>query len=297
MKAIGARRRDIRRLYLRTALLLGVLGAVFGARSGSCWPTCSCASSPIGVLRDRRRASTSTARSLVGEPARRPARAAAGRDARHPPRITPADHRGAAGVGLGRRRPGPARRALRRVVPAAQRTDRAARRRPAQAPSLATALQVALAVGTLLALLSLGTAVGNMTHEFFDDSHWDIWAQTYTSKPFDPGAQSAIQSVPGVQKAQPVLLNGARTAGKTIQIGGLPPHPLYAPPIVDGRWYTAAEARAHARVAVIGRSVADKAGAGIGDTIRVETAGGPRGCASSASPTTSSTRARWRCCR
>ena len=34
MKAIGARRRDIRRVYLRTALLLGALGAVIGAALG-----------------------------------------------------------------------------------------------------------------------------------------------------------------------------------------------------------------------------------------------------------------------
>ena len=34
MKAIGARRRDIRRLYLRTALLLGALGALVGAALG-----------------------------------------------------------------------------------------------------------------------------------------------------------------------------------------------------------------------------------------------------------------------
>ena len=34
MKAIGARRRDIRRMYLRTALLLGAIGAVAGAALG-----------------------------------------------------------------------------------------------------------------------------------------------------------------------------------------------------------------------------------------------------------------------
>ena len=34
MKAIGARRRDIRRLYLRTTLLFGVLGALVGAILG-----------------------------------------------------------------------------------------------------------------------------------------------------------------------------------------------------------------------------------------------------------------------
>ena len=34
MKAIGARRRDIRRIYLRTAVLFGVLGAVLGVGLG-----------------------------------------------------------------------------------------------------------------------------------------------------------------------------------------------------------------------------------------------------------------------
>jgi putative ABC transport system permease protein len=43
----------------------------------------------------------------------------------------------------------------------------------------------------------------------------------------------------------------------------------------EGRWYTAAEAGDGAKVVVLGRTAAKTAGAGVGDTIRVGTSGGP----------------------
>jgi putative ABC transport system permease protein len=50
---------------------------------------------------------------------------------------------------------------------------------------------------------------------------------------------------------------------------------MYAPALQRGSWYTTAQADAQAPVAVIGRSLADKAGVGIGDTVSVATAAGP----------------------
>ena len=51
-----------------------------------------------------------------------------------------------------------------------------------------------------------------MSTEFFGIVHYDIWAQTYASKPFDATAQKTIRSIRGVREAQPLLTNDARNA-------------------------------------------------------------------------------------
>jgi putative ABC transport system permease protein len=141
--------------------------------------------------------------------------------------------------------------------------------------TLATAVQVGLAVGILLGALSLGNAVANWTTDFFGIVHYDVWAQTYASKPFDATAQQTITAIPGVRRAQPLLTNNARLAGTDAQLFGLPERPMYTPDVVAGSWYSDAQARSGAAVAVIGRALADTAHAGVGDTIRIKTAAGP----------------------
>jgi putative ABC transport system permease protein len=141
--------------------------------------------------------------------------------------------------------------------------------------TLATAIQVGLAVGILLGTLSLGRAVANMSTDFFNVVHYDVWAQTYASKPFDATAQKTISAIPGVRQAQPLLTNNARAAGTTAQLFGLTERPMYTPDLVAGSWYSDAQAHANARVAVIGKALADKARVGVGDRIRIKTAAGP----------------------
>jgi putative ABC transport system permease protein len=114
-----------------------------------------------------------------------------------------------------------------------------------------------------------------MSTEFFDTVHYDVWAQTYASKPFDATAEKTLTAIPGVREAQPVLSNGARAAGTTAPLFGLSERPMYTPDLVAGNWYSDAQARSHARVAVIGRALADKAGVDVGQSIRVNTAAGP----------------------
>jgi putative ABC transport system permease protein len=45
--------------------------------------------------------------------------------------------------------------------------------------------------------------------------------------------------------------------------------------ILDGRWHTEAEVSGHAKVAVLGRTLAKTTGKGVGDEIRLSTGGGP----------------------
>jgi len=276
MKAIGASRRQIARIYRRTALLLGALGAVTGAALGillSNAVTSFFGSRFYGIDAGFSVDATILVASLVvgllGPPLA--ALPAIRRAARLP--LHEALQAQGTSVGGGH---GAVDRGLRHVgfLPrTAQIGLRGAARRKRR--TVATTLQVALAVGTLLALLSLGTSVANLTHGFFERSDWDVWVQTYASKPFDASAAGTIAAVPGVQRAEPMLTNGADVAGKTAYVWGLADDPMFLPMLTAGRWYRPAQTRSRARVVILGRALAEKAHVGVGDQVRLRTAAGP----------------------
>ncbi|UUY04269.1 FtsX-like permease family protein [Svornostia abyssi] len=274
MKAIGATRRQVRRVYRRTALLLGAIGAVLGVVLGvvlSNAVTSYFASSFYGIDPQLEFDGTMLAIGLVvglvGPPL------AATPAIRRASRLPVREALDASGSALGGQ--GRLDALLRRVrfLPRSSQIGlRGAARRKRR--TAATAIQVALAVGTLLAVLALGTSVGNLTQGFFANVRWDITATTYASKPFDAEALRTVASLPGVAETQPLLTNGARVEGKNVQAWGLPDDPMYEPELVAGRWPTPQEVRSRARVAVIGQAVADTAGVGAGDTLPVRTAAG-----------------------
>jgi putative ABC transport system permease protein len=274
MKAIGATRRQIKRIYRRTALLLGALGAILGAGLGIVLANLVVSlfgsrfyGISAGFHVDGTMLAISLFVGLVG-----PA-LAAGPAIRRASRLPLAEALSATGSAVGGQ--GALDRGLRRIrfLPrSAQIGLRGSARRKRR--TLATAVQVGLAVGILLGSLSLGKTVANMSTEFFDIVHYDVWAQTYASKPFDATAQKTISSVPGVREAQPLLTNNARVAGSTAQLYGLSEPPMYTPDLVAGNWYSGAQARTGARVAVVGRALADKAHVGVGGSIGVKTAAG-----------------------
>ena len=220
MKAIGARRRDIRRIYLRTALLLGALGALLGAALGiAARQRAREASSRrlffgidagFGVV-GRRSLVASLLVGLVGPPL-----AALPGD---PARDAAAAARGAAGVRVGRRRPGPrsTRAAAARALPAAQRADRPARARPPQAaqPRDRDAGRRSRS-RTLLALLSLGAGVAQDRPAAGSTTT----TSTSGSRPW-PASRSAREAAPpdrapppGVRDAQPWMQNNVRLDGR-----------------------------------------------------------------------------------
>lgn len=274
MKAIGATRRQVRRVYRRTALLLGAIGAVLGVVLGvvlSNAVTSYFASSFYGIDPQLEFDGTMLAIGLVvglvGPPL------AATPAIRRASRLPVREALDASGSALGGQ--GRLDALLRRVrfLPRSSQIGlRGVARRKRR--TAATAIQVALAVGTLLAVLALGTSVGNLTQGFFANVRWDITATTYASKPFDAEALRTVASLPGVAETQPLLTNGARVEGKNVQAWGLPDNPMYEPELVAGRWPTPQEVRSRARVAVIGQAVADTAGVRAGDTLPVRTAAG-----------------------
>ena len=204
MKAIGGRRRQIAAVYLRTALLLGALGTLVGVALGRrCSRTRSSASSP--------RASS---RSTPGFGVDSPVLVASARSACSAPRSRRCP-RSAAAVRVTVREAlaGDERRDRRRraALDAGAAARRASLPRTAQIGlrgvgrrkrrSLATVLQIALAVGNLLAVLGLGqrrrqtvtTAAGRTTAGTSGSA-------SSVGRPFDARAARLIRATPGVAR-------------------------------------------------------------------------------------------------
>ncbi len=273
MKAIGARRRDLRRIYLRTALLLGALGALFGTVLGILLANALAAffasllyvDAGFGVSLPA--VIAGVALGVVG-----PVLAAlpAIRRATRLPLNEALMASGSATGGQGRL--DALLRRVRFLPRSAQIGLRGVARRPRR--TLATVAQIALAVATLLAMLSIGSGVAATTRGWFDDNHFDVWVQTVASKPFDASAERLIASTEGVRDAQGWTQNAIRVEGQDAGVWGLPSRPPMNTHLLQGRWYSDAEARAHAPVAVLGRTIAKATGKDVGDVIRVSTSGG-----------------------
>ena len=136
-------------------------------------------------------------------------------------------------------------------------------------------MQVALAVATCLALLSLGAGVSESTRGWFDDNRFDIWIQPQAGKLLDPRTADAIKGVEGVEGAQPWLSNAVKLGDTEAEAWGLPAHPLFKTRVTEGRWYSPAEVERAAPVVVLGSTIARTSGATVGERIRLSTANGP----------------------
>ncbi|HSD81469.1 MAG TPA: FtsX-like permease family protein, partial [Solirubrobacteraceae bacterium] len=274
MRAIGARRRQVALVYVRTALLLGALGALAGAALGivlanvlaryfgsTFWavdvgfgidPPVVIVSLLVGLL----------APPLAALPAIRRGVRAELRDALES---------SGSPLGGGDVADQVLRRA--RFLPrAAQIGLRSVGRRRRR--SFATALIVALAVGNLLAVLGLASAATQTTRGTWSDHLEDIRIWTTGRATFDERAAQAIRSAPGVAEAQPALVNNVGLAGEEAFAWGVVRRPLLRYRIADGRWFTAAEAGARERVAVIERNLARAAGVDVGRRVTLTTAAG-----------------------
>jgi putative ABC transport system permease protein len=275
MKAVGARRRQIAGVYLKTALLLAGLGTLVGVAIGIAlayaltrffgasffavdvgfgvdWPVVL-ASALVGLL----------APPLAALPAIRRATRVPLRDALE-----------ATGSAVGNQDAGD--RLLRRVrfLPsAAQIGLRSVGRRRRR--SLSTALMIASAVGTLLAVLGMATAVSNASRTSWADHREDVKILAQGPRFFDAAAARLIRATPGVATVEPMFVTNAVLAGKDAKIWGLQTTTMFHHRLAAGRWYTPAEEQARARVAVVEQDIARTTGTRLGDLISVQTAAGP----------------------
>jgi putative ABC transport system permease protein len=275
MRAVGARRRQVAAVYLRTALLLGALGAAAGVALGivlawllsrsfgsTFWAvevglgvdvSVVLASAAVGVL----------APVLAALPAIR--------------RATRLDLRQAlesSGSAVGGQSAGD--RLLRRVrvLPRTMQIGlRSVGRRRRR--SIATAAIVALAVGNLLAVMGVAAGATDVTRSEWSDHLEDIRVWTSGRRPFDERAARTIRSTPGVAEAEPALVNDARVGGEPAFLWAVTREPLLRYRLSSGRWFSAAEERERTPVAVIERNLARITGIEVGEVVTVATAAGP----------------------
>ena len=274
MKAIGARERQIRHVYLRTAALLGGLGAIAGAVLGILlsWGLTSyfasslfAISAPFSV--DLPVVVASIVLGVVG-----PALAALPA-VRRAARLPLAETLQAAGSATGPE--GRFDRLLRRAhfLPrTAQIGLRGVVRRRRR--SIAIVLQVGLAVATLLAFLSLATSVGNTVNQSWNSYRYNIDAGSVQSGALPPSTEALIASVPGVARVQPQLRNYIKLSGKDGQVWALPDQPMYTFHLISGRLLTPADASAQTRVVVIEQDIARATNTHVGQRVLVRTAAG-----------------------
>jgi putative ABC transport system permease protein len=141
--------------------------------------------------------------------------------------------------------------------------------------SLSTAIMVALAVATLLAILGLASGVADASRTSWGDHGEDVKVTTTSDRGLDAAGVRLLRATPGVIAAEPMFDAGARLAGKEAFIWAVQSKTMFRYRIAAGRWYTPAEERAAAHVAVIERNLARRTGTHLGDRIHVETAAGP----------------------
>ena len=271
MKAIGGRRRQIAVVYVKTALLLGALGAALGIVLGIAISNAlvrylgsTFYAIRVGFGVDPTVLAVSVLVGLVG-----PALAAlpAIRRATHVPLREALE---ATGSAVGGQDAGD--RLLRRIrfLPRTFQIGlrNAGRRRRR---SLATALMVALAVGNLLAILGLAAGVSHVTHSEWRDHGEDVKVLVGG----DSGTEQLIRDTPGVAAVEPMFDAKVKLAGKDGFIWAVRPTTMFHYRLDSGRWYTPAEEQAHARVTVVEHNLARVTAARVGDRITVETGNGP----------------------
>ncbi len=271
MKAIGGRPRQIAAVYIRTALLLGTLGTVIGVALGIVLANVlvrylgsTFFAIDVGFGVD---ATILLISVLVGLLAPALAALPAIRRAVHVPLREALEGTGSA---VGRQDAGDA--ALRRVrfLPRTMQIGlrNVGRRRRR---SFSTALMVALAVGNLLAILGLAAGISQTTHAEWRDHGEDVKLMVGG----DTRTQQLISSTPGVATVEPMFDAEIRFAGEDGFIWAVRQATMFHYRISRGRWYTPAEERARAHVAVLERNLADATGTHVGDRVRVETGNGP----------------------
>ncbi len=141
--------------------------------------------------------------------------------------------------------------------------------------SLATALIVALAVGNLLAVLGLAASISQTSHASWSDHGEDVKVTSIGSRPLDARAVRLMRATPGVAAAEPMFASDSSLAGKDAVIWSVRQQTMFRYRVSHGRWFTGAEERGRARVAVIEESIARATGTHPGDVVSLETAAGP----------------------
>jgi putative ABC transport system permease protein len=140
---------------------------------------------------------------------------------------------------------------------------------------LSTALVIALAVGTVLAVLGMSTAVANASRGSWGDHGEDFKIVPVGGRLLDARAAALIRATPGVAAVEPLFTADVKLAGQDARIWAMQQATMFRYRLAAGRWFTSAEEQARAHVVIIEQDIAQATGTRLGDSISVQTATGP----------------------
>jgi len=148
--------------------------------------------------------------------------------------------------------------------------------------SISTILQVAFAVGVVIAMLNGGDGLTDMTVRAYDVRTWDLWT-TVADNPTDPmtvDKAARIEGIEGAKSAEPVYRTVAKINDRTPSLYGYVQDTQaldFHTTLLEngqGRWWTPEEANAASRVVVIGDALSRFENIELGDAIELMTATG-----------------------
>ncbi len=277
MRAIGASGRDVRNGYLRTTALLGLIGAlagaamgiglaylltrlfarlIFGITPGFAVDWAVVAAGALAGVAGALLAAWPTLRRVLRTPVHE---ALASEGA--------ASQFGDSRLDRAVLRSGPLPPAVRIGVRNVARQKRR---------SVTTIVQIALAVGTLLGLLSLALAVSEVTDQSWNVLDYDI---TLSAQPggslYNASVLTEVRTQPGVAGVEAADLSQMTYRGQTLYALAVHADTFVREPLTAGRWLTAQDERSQSDVVVVGSAAARRWHLHPGSRISVSTAGGP----------------------
>jgi putative ABC transport system permease protein len=275
LKSLGGRRGQIASIVLRASGLLGGIGAVLGTGLGVVFAylLTSYFASHLYNLKAGFAISVPVAvASLVLGPALAVVASlpALRRALRRPIARTLAD-RGAPGFGSGRLDrlagrsrllPGTARMGVRNMLRNKRR-------------SAAAVAQIAVATGLAIALFAGGQSVAAFVSRGFGNFHYTIEVDAMYASALGKRAESVAAATPGVTRVEALVESQVTSGGSSYAAWGLTARSLYAYQLSAGRWFTAADARAHLPPVVLGPGPAHATGAHVGQVLTLGTPAGP----------------------
>ena len=142
--------------------------------------------------------------------------------------------------------------------------------------SATTVIQVALAVGTLLGLLSLALAVSRVTDQSWNVLDYDITLSAQMGGTgYSPSVVNQVSAQPGVVGVEAADWSQMSYRGETLYGLGVHADTFVREPLGAGRWLGTQDETTGADVAVVGSAAARRWHLSPGSRLTVTTAGGP----------------------
>jgi putative ABC transport system permease protein len=145
--------------------------------------------------------------------------------------------------------------------------------------SVSTILQITLAVGMFLAILSIGASIQAAVSEEFGNFTSDIIStgSTEGGRALYEDLQFVLEDIDGVSDAEPIMFSAVILNEKNIGVYGYSSDTVsydFENTLYKGRWYTKEEEQNNASVVVLTKSFSEVEKIKVGETVDVEMATG-----------------------